>query len=117
MHKLPDENDMPGSKERIYGDQIAPALHELAKQSQDRGLSFVASAAWSPGESGSTVSLQAGSGQATRIAAAATRSSNNADEIIFAMMKYARQNGHSLIYLRQLGVPLSPQNGTPETKQ
>lgn len=46
-------------KEKLYDDEIAPVLLQLAKLAQDNGLSFVAGVEWEPGEVGKTAALEA----------------------------------------------------------
>jgi hypothetical protein len=95
-------------REDLYDREIAPALMALAKTCQDNGLSIAAIVEWEPGETGRTAALAANSGFGIRMAETAMRCSNNVDELIFALMKHAREHGHSSACLHQLGVPTTP---------
>lgn len=92
-------------KEDFYDSEIAPALMALAKKCEDRGLSFLAVVEWEKGETGRTLSMQPGSGVEFRMAEVGARAQGNVDALIFALMKYGREHGHSSICLAGLGVP------------
>ena len=91
-------------KEEFYDQEIAPALLVLCKRCQDRGISFVAKVEWEPGESGMTAFVAEGAGIGMVTAAWAAKANGNADSLIFAMMKQARERGHNSICLHLLGV-------------
>jgi hypothetical protein len=89
-------------REQLYDCEIAPALLELASKCQDNGLSLAAMVEWEPGETGRTAALAAGSGFGIRMVEAAIRASGNVDSLIFALMKYGREHGHSSACLQLL---------------
>ncbi len=95
--------------ESFYDEHIAPELARLAKLAQDNGISLIAMAEWEPGETGRTVTLQAGSGFGIRMAEAAMRSHGNVDSFMIAMMRHGRKHGHSSMFLHQAGVPVKPE--------
>lgn len=98
-------------QEAFYDDVIAPELLRIGKLAQDNGVSLLALAEWEPGETSSTVTMQAGSSFAMRMAKAAIDARGNVDALFIAIERYARENGHSSTYLAQLGVPLKPSAG------
>lgn len=95
--------------ENFYDSEIAPVLLDLAKRCEAKGLSFLAEVEWEPGETGRTATLTAAAGFGIRLADLAARAKGNADALIIAMMKHAREHGHSSMCLKQLGVPLHPE--------
>ncbi len=96
--------------ERIYDEKIAPLLMEAGKIAEQNGLAFVTFCEWSPGECGSTATLPKGPSASAKIAFYAAKCNGNADSLIMAIMRDAREHGHSSICLSQLGVPLKPEN-------
>lgn len=60
-------------KEKLYDDEIAPVLLQLARLAQDNGLSFVAGVEWEPGEIGETTALEAEVSEGMRAAREALR--------------------------------------------
>lgn len=95
-------------REAFYDAEIAPALADMARRCQDRGLSFLAVVEWEPGETGRTYIQAEESGYGIRLAETAARAGNNVDALIMAIMKHARQHGHSSMCLKMLGVPVTP---------
>ncbi len=93
------------AREAFYDREIAPELLGLAKACEARGLSFVATVGWGPQATGITATIRPHAALALRLAHCAARSHGNVDAIIIAMMKYGRQDGHSSIFLKQLGIP------------
>jgi hypothetical protein len=89
-------------REQFYDREIAPALLELARKCQDNGISIAAMVEWEPGDTGRTVALAAGSGFGIRMVEMAMRTHGNVDSLIFALMKYGREHGHSSACLRLL---------------
>lgn len=103
---------MSTENETFYDNEIAPRLTELARACEDRGMSFIASVEYAPSETGSTILLSADSSFQSRLMDLATRCNGNVDSLIFALMKYAREHGHSSMCLKQLGVPSVPEGET-----
>lgn len=99
---------MTSSNERFYDEEIAPALAELAKRCSDKGMSFVASVEYAPGDSGSTVSLTEDHGNGIHMTAFASRCNSNVDALFMSIIRRAKATGHSSIFLMQLGVPPVP---------
>lgn len=95
-------------REDFYDSEIAPALLDLGKKCESSGLSFLAVVEWDPGETGQTATLTVDASFSMRLSDTATRAKGNVDALIIAMMKHAREHGHSSIFLKQLGVPLQP---------
>lgn len=100
-------------EEAFYDAEIAPVLLALCKKCQDRGLGFLAMVQYDPdGSVGRTVSLPANASAVLRYAnalgQAQTAGGVNIDGFMFAVMREARETGHSSMVLMQLGVPLTP---------
>lgn len=104
----------PEEREAFYDTEIAPALVSLAKQCQERGMSFLALVDYTgTGEIGRTASLQAHAPGVIRYGNALSkcameRGQVNIDSFMLALMKEARETGHSSMILQQLGVPVNP---------
>lgn len=96
------------TNEEFYDAHIAPELDRLANACKERGMSFVAHVEFAVGDSGSTVLLTEHHGFGSWMVAHAARSNNNVDSLIFAIIKKARETGHSSLCLARLGVPLTP---------
>lgn len=99
--------------EEFYDAEVAPVLMGLAKKHQDRGLGFLALAQWDKaGKVSRTVTLPEGAPAYLRygltLASASTEAGVNIDGFMIAVMKEAREKGHSSMILKQLGVPLTP---------
>jgi hypothetical protein len=96
-------------REAFYDAEIAPALLALGKKCQDSGLSFLAVVEWEPGETGRTSCFAEGAGIGMRMTETAAKAAGNIDSFMFAMMRHAREHGHSSMCLAQLGVPTKPE--------
>lgn len=94
--------------ERFYDTEIAPKLLELARACQERGMSFTANVEYDPGETGRTGILQPDASIKQRIAHWAAAANGNVDSFMFAVMRHAREHGHSSAILNMLGVKLKP---------
>jgi hypothetical protein len=93
------------NREKYYDEHIAPKLLALAKECEEHGLSLLAMCEWAPGEFGRTVSLRKGAGFGIRLADTAVRANGNVDAMMMAIERYAREHGHSSIYLSRCWVP------------
>lgn len=101
---------MPVSdKERFYDEAIAPALLDLCRRCNERGLSFLAAVEYEPGSVGRTTQFVEGHGHAIDNARAAIIAKDNADALIGYLVQKAQKAGHGSVYLMQIGVPLEPQ--------
>ena len=104
----------PAEREAFYDAEVAPVLLDLGKKCQVRGMAFFALVDWSgEGNVGRTLSLPVKSPAIIRYAEALARcdcgnGAVNIDSFMFAIMKEAREIGHSSIILHQLGVALKP---------
>jgi len=97
----------PQEREDFYDREVAPVLMDIAKKCQDNGLSITTMVEWDPGETGRTAALTAEAGFGIRMAEAAMQARGNVDSLIGAIMGYAKDRGHSSVFLKQLGVPLT----------
>ena len=89
----------PEEREQFYDRDVAPVLLDLAKKCEANGLSIAAMVEWAPNETGRTAALAAGSGVGIRMAEVAMRSRGNVDDLIFALMKYGKEHGHTSVCL------------------
>jgi hypothetical protein len=91
-------------RERFYDTEIAPALADLGRRCQEKGLSFLAVVEWAVGEVGKTAALQADRGPQIDWAYVAATAAGNADSLILHIMRQAHKSGHSSVCLNLLGV-------------
>ncbi len=96
--------------EAYYDEEIAPRLMEVAKLCHEHGMPFVASVEYQPGDFGTTADLPAREERSLPMdwAYTALRCGGNADSMIGHIMDGAKLGGHSSVFLKVLGVPLSP---------
>ncbi len=96
-----------GDKERIYDEQIAPLLAQAGKIAEANGMPIVAQVEYLPGEFGLTACLPESTGYAMTMLYWAARSKRNFDAFMFAVMRHARERGHTssvlAILFRALG--------------
>ena len=102
----------PAEREAFYDAEIAPALLDLARKCQEKGLSLIAQVEWEPGETGRTAAFAGDSGIGIRMAEAAMRAKGNIDAFLLGMTKHAREHGHSSMFLNLLDVPTTPKSTT-----
>jgi hypothetical protein len=100
-------------KEKYYDEALLPKIVDLATACEEQGLSFLALCEWEPGEYGRTVVLQQNCSPAFRMADAAARATGNIDSFLLAMKRHAITNGHSSLYLANLGIPEVPEPPDP----
>ncbi|MCJ8142938.1 hypothetical protein MKI84_08415 [Ancylobacter sp. A5.8] len=103
------------AREAFYDNEIAPVLAALGQKCEAHGLSFLAVAEWKAGETGHTGTVAASAGYGVRLVHAEMQARGNVDVLIFAIMRAARESGHSSVCLSMLGVP--PCAGETEVRQ
>jgi hypothetical protein len=108
--------------EEIYDSEIAPALLKIATRCKELGFPFVAAVEWDSaveGQRGRTEFCpkddEKRPSAAQLLCHYAARSNGNIDSMLMAVMRGARQYGHSSIYLKMLDVPLRPSANTQST--
>lgn len=94
--------------EQIYDEQIAPLLLKASKICEANGMSMLAEVEYEPGELGRTTSIQPDACLSLKLACVAAACKNNVDNLIFWIMRYGREHGHSSACLNVLGVPTTP---------
>lgn len=110
-------DDRPRSDAEIWYDEyVAPELLRLGKECEDRGIPFLALVGYDTpdglGSVGRTFSLPLPRPPFFDVIHAAAqcvegeRGGFNIDKFMFHMMKVAREQGHTSMILKQLGVPL-----------
>ena len=105
---MADAAHTPAEREAIYDAEIAPALKALSKRCAEVGMCFLAFVEWAPGEGGRTMCTTPEMGVGAKTVYSAMAAHGNADSLIIAMARYAREYGHNSICLHQLGVPTTP---------
>ncbi|PZU61144.1 MAG: hypothetical protein DI547_01585 [Sphingobium sp.] len=98
----------PEERERFYDEDVAPALAELCRHCAAAGISILTLAELRPEALGRTAMLLDGHGQGIALANTAAGANGNPDALIRALIADAQANGHSSIYLFQLGIPFDP---------
>jgi len=103
--------------EEIYDAEIAPALMKIATRCKELGFPFVAVVEWdsSISDQGARTEFCPSDKRPTAqqlLVHYAARSRGNVDSLLMGVMKDARKFGHSSIFLKQLGVPLQPEEET-----
>jgi hypothetical protein len=88
-------------REVLYDTEIAPVLLELARKCEAAGISMVAEVEWTPGETGTTMTVHADAGIGIRMVAWAARAKGNADMLINAMLKHGSGNSMFLHMLEK----------------
>ena len=94
--------------EKWYDEHLAPKLLELAKDAHKHGLSFLAVVEWETGETGRTAWMQEAHGLPIRMANVAAQTKGNVDAFWMWVQRYAKEHGHSSIFLDQQGIPQKP---------
>lgn len=84
---------MTTENEQWYDKHIAPALLELARQCNERGMSFVASVEYDPGERGDTYNLTDGAGLEMRFLYMLALSGRNIDRFVMSVNRYCNEHG------------------------
>lgn len=95
--------------EEYIDEVINPQLLQIAKDCKERGIDFIAMVEWENDKASSTAQI-ANNGIAMKMAYGAMQARGNFDSFAWAMMRHAREHGHSSVTLMQLGVPLKPEN-------
>lgn len=97
------------SDEEFYDAEIAQLLLKAGQLAQDRGLAFVATVEYAPGDFGTTATLPANHSHAMAMNKMAAMAKGNLDALAIGMAKRVREAGcgHSSVVLERLGVPLA----------
>lgn len=96
-------------KEKVYDEEIAPALLKVSQRCQELGMAFIASVEFDPPNGGrgrtefqpkDTVETLSA---AQRLIHWAAICDGNIDRLFIACDRHGREHGHSSVYLSQLG--------------
>lgn len=93
---------MSETPEEFYDREIAPALADIAKKLEERGMSIAAVVEYEPESVGITVRIEPAAGPQMRMAYYGAVSKGNVDTLIGRLVKDAKEHGHSSAYLRML---------------
>jgi hypothetical protein len=88
--------------EEYYDEEIGPRLLEVGQLCQDRGLSLCALVEYEKGKTAHTATMQPDACFGQRMATWACKSDGNVDKLMFAVIRYGKEHGHSSIILSQL---------------
>jgi len=88
--------------EQIYDNEIAPLLMKAAEICFEHDISMVATVEYNKGDFGSTFNLPTDRSCAMSVNYMAIKSAGNVDALIMGIQKYAREHGHSSIYMEIL---------------
>jgi hypothetical protein len=83
-------------REAFFDQVIAPELGRLGQLCEQRGISFLAMAEWSPGETALSMTAQAGRGAAMHWAMSAARCRGNAEALIVEIVKLSPAEGQTV---------------------
>jgi hypothetical protein len=103
--------------EEFYDTEVAPALADLTRRCEARGMGLVALVGYdADGSVASTVTLPKGAAAVLRWAGALAKcwcrgGAVNLDQFILGVMDEAGRTGHSSLMLARLGVPATPDAG------
>ncbi len=87
MAELSTEN------EAWYDAEIAPALADLAKRCDARGMSFVAVVEYAPGHRGATYFIEADAGLEMHMLYMCSQTAPNVDAYVINLCRHCRRNG------------------------
>lgn len=79
--------------EAWYDAEIAPALADLAKRCNERGMSFVAVVEYQPGDRGCTYMLTEDAGLAMQMVGLCSRTAPNVDSYVISLRRYCKAQG------------------------
>ena len=102
MSEFDRDEDEVTEEERRYDELVAPLLLEAGRLCEALGFSFVAAVEWSPGEMGTTHSIQDGASAAINLVGMAALSHGNVDSLFIKVQSYAKQHGHNSVILASL---------------
>jgi hypothetical protein len=92
------------TNEEFYDTKLAPALMELARKCQERGINFQALVEYETNEIAETRVLPTQPGFAMALAVMASKARGNIDAFLIGARQYAEEHGHSSVFLKVLGV-------------
>lgn len=82
--------------EAWYDAEIAPALAELAKRCHERGMSFIATVEYQPGDRGGTYYLTEDAGLQMHMLHLAAQTVPNVDRYILALRRHCKERGQDI---------------------
>jgi hypothetical protein len=110
-NKIEIDLDGPGlDNEQFYDEVLAPALLRISQELESRGLAFLCTAEYNPGEFGTTLNNPATKCDATRMGYYAIRSHGNIDSVAIQWVREAREQkrAHGSIVMNQMGLDPDP---------
>lgn len=82
--------------EAWYDAEISPALAALAKRCHERGMSFIATVEYQPGDRGGTYCLTEGTSLQMRMLHLAAQTVPNVDRYILALLQHCKEIGQDI---------------------
>ncbi|MHB8286701.1 MAG: hypothetical protein ACYDD1_18765 [Caulobacteraceae bacterium] len=102
------------ANEQFYDDEIAPALLDLARKCEARGMGLFASVEYNEGDFGSTINKPAQKSDTLLMAYLAARAHGNIDALAISWGRLCKERGHACIVLLAAGFPREPSPATAE---
>lgn len=84
--------DERSENERWYDEEIAPALLDIGRRLEERGMSIVASVEYEPGERGSTKCIAEDAGLPMHLLSMLDLAGQNIDGFIIGVIRHCRAN-------------------------
>lgn len=78
--------------EKWYDTEIAPALKDLAKRCNERGMSFLASVEFQPGDMATTFFLTKDAGVSMQMLKICAMTAPNVDSYVINLKRWAKEN-------------------------
>ncbi|WP_127088347.1 hypothetical protein [Aquabacter cavernae] len=105
---MSNEESKGSDAQRYFLEHIAPALAQIAKDCEAKGMSIVALVEYEPTKGGLTAVGAPNRSSSFDLVMTAARSGGSVDGLMFAVMERARKHGHNSLILQQLGIPAIP---------
>ena len=106
MSDADSDDQIVSENERYYDDVIAPALLQMAKDMEARGMGFVATVEYNPDEAGTTVNAPALKTDHGKMTYYAARARANIDSFAINWVRDLRENKrpHGSIVMKLMGL-------------
>jgi hypothetical protein len=98
------------NSEELYDTQIAPLLLQAANLCKEHKIPFIAVTEYNKDDFGCTKYLGENPSVTMLVLHWAYLAKDNVDNLIIALMRYAKEHGHSSVFLQRLGVPCKTDN-------
>lgn len=96
--------------EEFYDKEIAPALLELCKKCEERGIGFIAQVEYQPGDFGRTANVPKDAHMAMKMLHMCALARDNVDAYVIGLGRYAQENGVSYDQSMVMNMMLKPKS-------